>query len=521
MTTTSPRSGIFRTKSVEQSIADTDEPDTKLRRELGTLDLIVFGVAVLIGAGIFTITARTAGDVAGPAVSISFVIAAIGCGFAGLCYAEFASTVPVAGSAYTFSYATFGEFIAWIIGWDLILEYALGAATVAKSWSKYLGQVFEAIGLPNTTSVDIGALSFNWGAVLIIAALTVILVLGIKLSSRVSTIITGIKVLVVLFVIVLGATFIKAANYSPFIPPAEPPKESASGIDSSLLSLIFGSDGSTYGVFGLLAGASLVFFAFIGFDAVSTTAEETRNPQKDLPRGILGSLAVVTVLYVATSLVLVGMTNYTNLKTPPGSEDTATLATAFTQVGADWASTLISVGALAGLTTVVLVLMLGQSRVFYAMSRDGMLPRGLARTGRFDTPTTITVIIGVVCALIAGFVPTTTIEEMVNIGTLFAFVLVAIGTWVLRVKQPDLPRNFTVKALPVVATLAVVTCLWLMINLTAGTWIRFIVWMIIGVLIYFAYSRRHSVLGRRDRGEESSVSNPGPSTVPGNSSASD
>jgi APA family basic amino acid/polyamine antiporter len=211
---------------------------------------------------------------------------------------------------------------------------------------------------------------------------------------------------------------------------------------------------------------------------------------------------------VATSLVLVGMTNYTTLKTPPGSEDTATLATAFTLVGADWASTIISVGALAGLTTVVLVLMLGQSRVFYAMSRDGMLPRGLAQTGRYGTPTTITIIIGGVCALIAGFVPTTTIEEMVNIGTLFAFVLVAIGTWVLRVKQPQLTRTFTVKALPVVATLAVLTCVWLMINLTAGTWVRFIVWMVIGVIIYFAYSRRNSVLGKRERGEESSVAHP-------------
>ncbi len=502
MTSTQSRGGLLRTKSVEQSIADTEEPGTKLRRELGALDLTVFGVAVLIGAGIFTITARTAGDVAGPAVAVSFVIAAIGCGFAGLCYAEFASTVPVAGSAYTFSYATFGEFVAWIIGWDLILEYALGAATVAKSWSKYLGQVFEAVGLPGSASVELGPVTLDWGAILVIAALTVILVLGIKLSSRVSTVITAIKVLVVLFVIVVGATFIRAANYSPFIPAAQPPKASASGLESSLFALIVGNNGSNYGVFGLLAGASLVFFAFIGFDAVSTTAEETRNPQKDLPRGILGSLAVVTVLYVATSLVLVGMTSYQNLKTPADRpDDTATLATAFTQVGATWASTLISVGALAGLTTVVLVLMLGQSRVFYAMSRDGMLPRNLARTGRFSTPTAITVIIGVACALIAGFVPTTTIEEMVNIGTLFAFVLVAIGTWILRVKQPDLPRSFTVKALPVVATLAVVTCLWLMINLTAGTWVRFIVWMVIGIVVYFAYSKRHSVLGRRERGE--------------------
>lgn len=501
MTTTRPPGRLTRTKSVEQSIADTDEPGTRLSRELGPLDLTIFGVAVLIGAGIFTITARVAGDVSGPSVALSFVIAAIACGFAGLCYAEFASTVPVAGSAYTFSYATFGEFIAWIIGWDLILEYALGAATVAKSWSKYLGQVMEALGGPSTASVELGAVTLDIGAIVLIAVLTTVLVIGIKVSSRVSAILTTLKVLVVLFVIIVGATFIRGANYSPFIPPAGGPKESGSGAEASLLSLILGSDGSTYGVFGLLAGASLVFFAFIGFDAVSTTAEETRNPQSDLPKGILGSLGVVTVLYVATSLVLVGMVSYTQLKTPPGSDDTATLATAFQLVGAGWASTIISVGALAGLTTVVMVLMLGQSRVFYAMSRDGLLPRGLARTGRFSTPSTITIIIGVLCAIIAGVVPTTTIEEMVNIGTLFAFVLVAAGTWILRRKQPDLQRSFRTPALPVVATLAIVSCVWLMINLTVGTWLRFVGWMILGVVVYFLYSQRNSVLGRRQRGE--------------------
>ena len=424
--------GLFRTKSVEQSIADTDEPDSKLRRELGALDLTVFGVAVLIGAGIFTITARVAGDVTGPAIAVSFVIAAIACGFAGLCYAEFASTVPVAGSAYTFSYATFGEFIAWIIGWDLILEYALGAATVAKSWSSYLGKILDILGLGDSTSFTIGSVEVDWGAVLVIAALTVILVLGIKLSSRVSTIITSIKLLVVLFVIILGATLHQGGQLQPLHPAG---RAAQGGLQRARVLAVLAdrraASGSTYGGFGLLAGASLVFFAFIGFDAVSTTAEETKNPQKDLPRGILGSLAVVTVLYVATSLVLVGMVNYTQLKSSPDGES-KTLADAFTLVGADWASTIIAVGALAGLTTVVLVLMLGQSRVFYAMSRDGLLPRTLARTGKFDTPSTITIIIGTVCAVIAGFVPTTTIEEMVNIGTLFAFVLVAVGTWVLR-----------------------------------------------------------------------------------------
>ena len=506
-TTPSPKTGsLFRTKSVEQSIADTDEPDSKLKRELGALDLTVFGVAVLIGAGVFTITARVAGDITGPALAVSFIIAAIACGFAGLCYAEFASTVPVAGSAYTFSYATFGEFIAWNIGWDLVLEYALGAAVVATSWAKYLGQLFTGDG--TAAHATVLGVDIDWGAMLIIAILTVVLILGIKLSSTVSTVITSIKVGVVLLVIVVGAFYIKSANYSPFIPPAGGPQESGGGIKSSLLSLIAGSDGSTYGVYGLLAGASLVFFAFIGFDAVSTTAEETRNPQKDLPRGILGSLGVVTVLYVATSLVIVGMVSYTQLATPPGSEDSATLATAFTLVGANWASTIIEVGALAGLTTVVMVLMLGQSRVFYAMSRDGLLPRGLAKTGSRGTPVTITIIIGVLCAVLAGFFPADELESMVNIGTLFAFILVAVGTYVLRKQQPDLPRSFVVKGLPIVATLAVISCLWLMINLTVETWFRFIGWMVLGVIVYFAYSRRNSVLGKRERGEESSVDGP-------------
>ena len=516
MTEVQPRSGDRRIKSVEQSIADTDEPDTKLRRELGALDLTVFGVAVLIGAGIFTITARVAGDITGPAIAISFVIAAIACGFAGLCYAEFASTVPVAGSAYTFSYATFGEFIAWIIGWDLILEYALGAAVVSKSWSEYLGEIFGIVGLEGVEpSFEIGPVTVDWGAILVIGVLTAVLVLGIKLSSRVSTIITAIKVLVVLLVIGVGLAYVQAQNYSPFIPPAGGERQTGSGLGSSLLSLLAGSDGSTYGIYGLLAGASLVFFAFIGFDAVSTTAEETRNPQKDLPRGILGSLAVVTVLYVATSLVIVGMVSYTQLQTPPGSDDTATLATAFSLVGANWASTIISIGAIAGLTTVVMVLMLGQSRVFFAMSRDGLLPRGLARTGANGSPVRITIIIGVVCALLAGFFPADELEAMVNIGTLFAFVLVSVGTVYLRRRRPDLERGFTTPALPVVAVLAVISCLWLMLNLTVETWLRFIGWMLIGVVIYFSYSRSHSVLGRRMRGEvaDPSSGSTGPTTA--------
>ncbi|RVW04581.1 amino acid permease [Rhodococcus spongiicola] len=485
----SSRSGLFRTKSVEQSIIETDEPETKLRKDLTAWDLTVFGVAVVIGAGIFTLTARTAGNVAGPSVSLAFVFAAAACALAALCYAEFASTVPVAGSAYTFSYATFGEFIAWIIGWDLILEFALASSVVAKGWSLYLGEVLGS----SSPVVNIGPIEVDWGAVLIISAITVILATGTKLSSRVSAVITAIKVAVVLFVVVLGAFFIKTANYSPYIPPAET-GTTGEGFEQSLFSFITGAGGSTFGWYGLLAAASLVFFAFIGFDVVATTAEETKDPQRALPRGILGSLAIVTVLYVAVTLVLTGMVNYTEL-----AGDDSTLATAFALNGMDWAKNIISVGALAGLTTVVMVLMLGQTRVLFAMSRDGLMPRGLAPTGKHGTPVRITMLVGAVVAVLAAVFPIGTLEEMVNIGTLFAFVLVSIGVIVLRRTRPDLPRGFRVPLVPLLPILSVLACVWLMINLSVETWFRFLLWMAIGVAIYFLYSRRHSLLGARER----------------------
>ncbi|MET0197078.1 MAG: amino acid permease, partial [Rhodococcus fascians] len=455
------RTGIFRTKSVEDSIRDTDEPDTKLRKDLNSWDLTVFGVAVVIGAGIFTLTARTAGNVAGPSVSLAFVLAAVACGLAALCYAEFASTVPVAGSAYTFSYATFGEFIAWIIGWDLILEFALASSVVAKGWSLYLGEVLGS----SSPIVTIGSLDVDWGAFLIVVVITVLLASGTKLSSRVSLVITAIKVAVVLLVVVVGAFYIKAENYSPYIPPAEQ-GSTGEGIHQSLFSFVTGAGGSTFGWYGLLAAASLVFFAFIGFDVVATTAEETKEPQKALPRGILGSLAIVTVLYVAVTLVLTGMVKYTEL-----AGDSSTLATAFDLNGLTWAKNIISFGALAGLTTVVMVLMLGQTRVLFAMSRDGLVPTSLAHTGKRGTPVRITILVGVVVAVLAAFFPIGVLEEMVNIGTLFAFVLVSIGVVVLRRTRPDLPRGFKVPLMPVVPILAVVACLWLMVNLSVETWL--------------------------------------------------
>ncbi|MGV0741621.1 amino acid permease [Mycolicibacterium sp. XJ870] len=482
--------GSWRTKSVEQSIADTDEPSTRLRKDLNWWDLTVFGVSVVIGAGIFTITASTAGNLTGPAISISFVIAAIACGLAALCYAEFASTVPVAGSAYTFSYATFGEFIAWIIGWDLILEFAVAAAVVAKGWSSYLGTVFGFGG----GIADLGGVSVDWGALVIIAFVTLILARGTKLSAEVSLVITVIKVAVVLLVVIVGAFYIKAANYSPFIPPAEA-AEGGTGTEQSLFSLLTGAEGSHYGWYGLLAGASIVFFAFIGFDIVATTAEETKNPQRDVPRGILGSLAIVTVLYVAVSVVLSGMVPYTVLR-EAGND--ANLATAFSANNVDWAATVISIGALAGLTTVVIVLMLGQTRVLFAMSRDGLMPRRLAKTGSHGTPVRITLIVGVLVAIAASVFPMDKLGEMVNIGTLFAFVLVSAGVLALRRSRPDLPRGFRVPWVPLLPIAAILACIWLMLNLTGLTWIRFLIWMAIGVVVYMLYGRRHSLLANRD-----------------------
>ncbi|MGQ0480281.1 MAG: amino acid permease [Pseudonocardia sp.] len=495
-------------KSPEQSIADTDAPGTRLRRDLTGLDLTVFGVAVVVGAGIFTLAASTAGDVAGPSVSLAFVIAAVACGLAALCYAEFASTVPVAGSAYTFSYATFGEVVAWIIGWDLVLEFAVGSAVVAKGWSQYLAEAVSLTGVDlGTATVALGPATLDWGALLIVAAVTTVLAVGIKLSSRVSQVITAVKVGVVLLVVLVGAGYVRAANYTPFVPPPAPASATGSGLEQSLLSLLGGSPSSAFGIYGLLAAASLVFFAFIGFDIVATAAEETRNPRRDVPRGILGSLAVVTVLYVAVSLVLTGMVPYTQLATTPDG-GRATLATAFALNGVDWAAAVISIGALAGLTTVVLVLMLGQTRVLFAMSRDGLLPRGLARTGAQGTPVRITLLVGALVGVTAALFPVGKLEEMVNIGTLFAFVLVSIGVVVLRRTRPDLPRAFRTPLVPVVPILAVLSCGWLMLNLTALTWLRFLAWMGLGVVVYLGYGRRHSRLAGAGSAGTRSVGSP-------------
>jgi basic amino acid/polyamine antiporter, APA family len=484
-----------RVKSVEESIRDTEEPEHQLKKNLSGLDLTVFGVGVIIGTGIFVLTGEVAKTAAGPAVAISFVIAGIVCGLAALCYAEFASTVPVAGSAYTFSYATLGELVAWIIGWDLVLELALGAATVAVGWSGYLNQLLGDLGIPLPTSIAGEEATVNIPAMVITLVMTGVLILGIKLSSRVTSVIVAIKIAIVLMVIGVGIFYVKAANYTPFVPPAQP-SATGSGLTAPLIQTLFGFAPSTFGVGGILAGAAIVFFAFIGFDIVATAAEETKDPSRDLPRGIIGSLVICTVLYVAVSLVVVGMQKYTELSTE------APLADAFRSVGLPFFSGLISVGALAGLTSVVMILMLGQSRVLFAMSRDHLLPPTLGAVHpKYGTPYKITLITGVVVALLAGFIPLSTLAELVNIGTLFAFVLVSIGVIVLRRTRPELPRSFRVPLVPALPIVSALASIYLMLNLPGETWIRFGVWMVIGVVLYYAYGRRRSRFSVRGAAE--------------------
>jgi APA family basic amino acid/polyamine antiporter len=476
----------FRTKTVEQSIRDTEEPGHQLKKQLGPLDLTVFGVGVVIGTGIFVLTGKAAGMQAGPAVALSFVLAAVVCGLAALCYAEFASTVPVAGSAYTFSYASLGELLAWIIGWDLILELALGAATVAVGWSTYFADVMNQAGI--VVPPELYGDGRNLVAASVVLVLTGIICLGIKVSSRINFVVVTIKLAVVLLVIVVGAFYINTDNWVPFIPPSGSTGATGTPAAPSLLQDLGFAPG-TFGISGIFTAAALVFFAFIGFDVVATAAEETRRPQRDLPIGIFASLGICALLYVLVSLVITGMVPYTDVKVD------APLAEAFRSVGLPVIATIISVGALAGLTTVMMILLLGQSRVFFAMSRDRLLPPVFSKVSeRFGTPYRTTLVTGVVVAAMAALIPLTELAELVNIGTLFAFVLVSIGVIVLRRTRPDLPRAFRCPGVPYVPILAALASLYLMLNLPADTWIRFGIWMAIGFVVYFAYGARHSRL---------------------------
>ena len=460
-------------KTVEESLETTEIEGFRLKKELGALDIVVLGIGVIIGAGIFVLTGVAAATEAGPAIALSFVFAAVVCAFAALCYAEFASMVPVAGSAYTYSYVTLGQLIAFIIGWDLFLEFTVGAAAVAIGWSGQLNatldQIFgvtlpEAITAPPAEGGVVNLLGM-----LLVLALTYLLVRGIRISAKANIVMVIVTIAVLLLIIAVGATEVSTSNWDPFFP---------------------------FGLGGIIGGAALVFFAFIGFDIVATTAEEARNPQRDMPRGILGSLAITTLLYIAVALVMTGMLVYTELNTA------APVADAFEAADRPWASGFIFAGALVALTNTVLILMLGQSRVTFAMARDRLLPGALARTHpRYGTPSRITILIGVLVAILAGVTPISTAAELVNIGTLFAFMLVSAGVLLLRRSEPERPRPFRTPGVPLVPILAIILSAVLIVTLEPLTWLRFLVWMIIGLVVYFFYSRKASLAGQRREAE--------------------
>ena len=479
---------VMRTKTIEQTIREGDEPEYQLKKKLTALDLTVFGVGVVIGAGIFTVAGRAAHSLAGPSILISFIVAATCCALAGLCYAEFASAIPVSGSAYTFSYASLGEIIAWIIGWDLLLELMLGASVVAQGWSAYLGVFLDRLGFTIPESVAYGS-GFDLPAFLLVVVLTALVTLGIQESMRVNMVLVAIKVFIVVFVIIAGIGYINTDNYKPFVPTAQASDAVSSVWEAPLIQTIFGLSPTAFGIGGIFAGASLVFFAFIGFDVVATTAEEAKNPARDLPRGILGSLLICTVLYCGVALVMTGMVRYDQLS------DEASLAKIFDDVGKPLYATLISAGAVAGLTTVVMTLLIGASRVIFAMSRDWLLPPGLGKTNaRTGTPVKITVGLGTVVAFVAALTPVGKLELLINIGTLTAFFLVSLAVPVLRKRRPDFKRPFRVPFSPWLPWISAAVCLYLALTLSLETWLRFLAWMALGFIIYAFYGYKRSRL---------------------------
>ena len=455
-----------------------------LKRTLSSFNLVTMGIGAIIGAGLFSLTGLAAANNAGPAVTISFVIGAIGCAFAGLCYAEFASMIPIAGSAYTYSYATMGEFTAWIIGWDLVLEYALGAATVSISWSQYLTKFLHFFNLeipPQFTRSpwETGTLAdgtvvhgiMNLPAVFIIVCLSLLLIRGTKESAFVNNLLVVLKVAVVLVFIAVGWGFINPANHTPYIPPNT------------------GKFGE-FGWSGVLRGAGVVFFAFIGFDAVSTAAQEAKDPKKGMPIGIIGSLLVCTILYVLFSHVMTGVANYKEFR-----DSAAPVAVAIAKTPYAWLQKSIIVAILAGYTSVILVMLMGQSRVFYTMAKDGLIPKTFSAVHKkFQTPYKSNLLFAVFVSLFAAFVPVHVVGEMVSIGTLFAFVLVCVGVMVMRKSDPHTPRPFRTPWVPFVPIAGIIICVLMMVSLPLDTWIRLAVWMILGLLIYFFYSKKHSLI---------------------------
>ncbi|MCA9536157.1 MAG: amino acid permease [Myxococcales bacterium] len=486
---------LFRRKPI-QRILDEMAGDSRLHRVLGPVSLSSLGVGAIIGTGIFVLTGVAAHDKAGPAVMLSYAFAGVACIFAALCYAEFAAMVPVAGSAYTYAYATLGELAAWIIGWDLVLEYAVASATVAHGWSHYFQNLIGIFGMqlpealrtgpfdydPSTGELAATGSLVDLPAVLVAGFVTVVLVKGIKESVSFNNVMVAVKLGIVLFVIFVGMQHIDTANWTPFAPFGY------SGV--SILGHVYGQTGPGGQPLGMMAGAATIFFAYIGFDSVSTHAEEAKNPQRDVPIGIIVSLVLCTLLYIAVSAVITGMVPYDQI------DIDAPIPAAFASIGMPWAQLLIAAGALAGITSVLLVLMLSQPRVMLAMARDGLVPRGFfaAVHEKFRTPWKSSILTGVFVALLAGLLPLRVLAELVNIGTLFAFVVVCVAVLVLRRTHPELPRPFRCPWVPLVPLLGVLMCIFLMLSLPAENWLRLVGWLAIGLAIYFGYSAKHSVL---------------------------